>query len=216
MKSLFKFFYFNKFERKALFIFLIIIILIKLGSAHFKQTSQVETYNFEAYDKWWKDSVASLPVNSKVPSSSKIKKPVAKIKTEKTLLLNLNQVDSIALMSLPGIGQVYSSRIVRYRELLGGFVNEEQLLEVYGIDSILLVTIDEFIFIDESLVRRVPLNSADVQTLASHPYISYKLASIMVKYRNHHGPYTDMNDLKGIPLIDEQLFRKIAFYLDLE
>jgi DNA uptake protein ComE-like DNA-binding protein len=37
-----------------------------------------------------------------------------------------------------------------------------------------------------------------------------------VKYREHHGVYSSLDELKNIPLIDEQLFRKIAVYLELE
>ena len=39
---------------------------------------------------------------------------------------------------------------------------------------------------------------------------------LMVKYREHHGVYLSLEELKSIPLIDEQLFRKIAVYLELE
>ena len=35
-------------------------------------------------------------------------------------LLDLNRADSADLLPLPGIGPVFASRIIRYRDLLGG------------------------------------------------------------------------------------------------
>ena len=42
-------------------------------------------------------------------------------KTPMTIVMELNTADSLSLQQLPGIGPVYASRIVRYRDRLGGF-----------------------------------------------------------------------------------------------
>jgi len=100
--------------------------------------------------------------------------------------------------------------------LVRGFHSKEQLLEVYGIDSTLLHTILLFIKLEGDSLKRININECSFKDLSSHPYISYKLAKLMVKYREHHGVYSSLEELKKIPLIDEQLFRKIAVYLELE
>ena len=41
--------------------------------------------------------------------------------------LELNSCDSLSLVALPGIGPVLSVRIIKYRNLLGGFAAVEQL-----------------------------------------------------------------------------------------
>ena len=56
----------------------------------------------------------------------------------KELFLNLNQADSLALIEIKGIGPVFAKRIIEYRELLGGYYDKHQLLEVYGLDSLRL------------------------------------------------------------------------------
>jgi len=38
----------------------------------------------------------------------------------------INSADSVQLLPLPGIGPVYAGRIIRYRELLGGYVQTDQ------------------------------------------------------------------------------------------
>lgn len=52
--------------------------------------------------------------------------------------INLNTTDSLQLISLKGIGPTFASRIIKYRNKLGGFIYKEQLKEVYGLDSIAL------------------------------------------------------------------------------
>lgn len=49
--------------------------------------------------------------------------------------VELNSTDSIELIKIKGIGPVFASRIMKYRDLLGGYVSISQLQEVYGIDS---------------------------------------------------------------------------------
>ena len=66
--------------------------------------------------------------------SSPDKPRTAKAKEKEPSLLNmdLNTADSTTLMALKGIGPVFSVRIVKYRELLGGYYETAQLQEVYG------------------------------------------------------------------------------------
>ena len=50
-------------------------------------------------------------------------------------LLDLNDADSAALDALPGIGGWYASKIIEYRNSLGGYSSKEQLLEIYRFDQ---------------------------------------------------------------------------------
>jgi len=51
-------------------------------------------------------------------------------------VVDLNQADSAGLDQIKGIGPAFANRILKYRERLGGFYKKEQLLEVYGLDSV--------------------------------------------------------------------------------
>ena len=51
--------------------------------------------------------------------------------------IELNEVDSAGLVKLSGIGSVYAARILKYRELLGGYYLKKQLLEVYNMPFLL-------------------------------------------------------------------------------
>lgn len=47
--------------------------------------------------------------------------------------LNINTATEEELKFVPGIGDVMSQRIVQYRDVLGGYTNLEQLMEIKGI-----------------------------------------------------------------------------------
>lgn len=151
-------------------------------------------------------------VSSSVPSASPTVGPTA----AKALHIDLNDADSVDLQYLPGIGPVFASRIVRFRELLGGFHHVSQLMEVYGFDSVRFAGLEKQVYVDTSKIQKIALNTADYQRLRDHPFISHKLANAMVQYRKQHGPYRAVSDLLRIAIMDEQNFRKIAPYLTLD
>jgi len=48
-------------------------------------------------------------------------------------LIDINSAGLEELVSLPGIGEVKAEAIIKYRQLYGGFVSTEELMEVKGI-----------------------------------------------------------------------------------
>ena len=217
MKSIFKFLYFNKNERIALFVFLCLLVSGNLAYHFLSSSFTPLNYEFVESSTNWIDTISEKqPTKSyKTYPTKKRSKPISN-KIVTPVLINMNQADSVEFSKLKGIGKVFSSRIVRYRNWLGGFYTETQLLEVYGIDSLLFKQIRPYLSISIKDVIKININTCSQKNLSSHPYISYKIAKSILKYREHHGFYKSINDLKRIPLIDEELFRKIAFYLELE
>ena len=131
------------------------------------------------------------------------------------LRIELNSADSLLLKSLPGIGNVLSSRIVRYRNLLGGFVTVKQLAEVYGIDSLLTARLEPLLFTDTTLVRAIDINSAGYGDLLRHPYISEIEASRIINYRNRAGVIESISELPINRIIEPVRFRRVLPYLTL-
>jgi competence protein ComEA len=130
---------------------------------------------------------------------------------------NLNTADTTQLKAIYGIGSVLAKRIITFREKLGGFMQMEQLKEVYKLDSAVIERIEKASFIEENFVpRKVNINSADVKELQGHPYISDKIAKAIVAYRFQHGNFNTVEELKKVHLVDETLFTKIYPYLTIE
>lgn len=134
----------------------------------------------------------------------------------KPVTVEINTADSTELTKLKGIGSSYSKRIIKYREMLGGYISKEQLLEVYGMDSTRLFPILENIQLDTTIRQRININTAEVKELAHHPYIEWNQAKAIVNYRKQHGNYAELHQLKQIHLINEEVFAKIKPYLILK
>lgn len=130
---------------------------------------------------------------------------------------DLNQADTALLKSVYGIGTARAARIVKFRERLGGFISLQQLNEVYGLDSTARDRLMERCFVTENYTPvRVSLNTATEQDLAAHPYLTQKLAQAIVAYRFQHGPFQNIEDLRQIAILKEEVFNKIKPYLSLD
>ena len=114
-----------------------------------------------------------------------------KRQTDRTVMIDVNQADSAMWDALPGIGSVLSSRIIRYREKLGGFVDVAQIREVYGISDSLYTVIRPRLYSAGSPLRRISINTEQESVLSAHPYIGRALAREIIAYRSAHGPFRD-------------------------
>jgi competence protein ComEA len=132
---------------------------------------------------------------------------------EKPQKFNLNEADTIQLEKIYGIGPALAKRIVKYRDKLGGFVSQDQLKEVYGLDTAVVKKITEASYLsDPPGVKKINLNTADEKILATHPYFGRKIASAIVAYRFQHGNFKSVDDLSRIPLIDKNNLRRLFPY----
>lgn len=75
---------------------------------------------------------------------------------------------------IKGIGPVLSKRIVKYRDLLGGFYSVEQLSEVYGIDSEVMEQIRASVVIETFDLVKLSLSTGEFKDLLKHPYLNYQ------------------------------------------
>ncbi|HEY8959868.1 ComEA family DNA-binding protein [Chitinophaga sp.] len=130
--------------------------------------------------------------------------------------VDINLADSTALQSLPGIGPGFARRIIAYRDRLGGFYSVEQVAECYGLPDSTFQKIQPFLKIGSSSLKKLDLNLTDEKSLAAHPYIRYKLARLIVQYRNSHAGFRAVSDLHSLPLVDEIIYRKIEHYIEIK
>jgi competence protein ComEA len=127
---------------------------------------------------------------------------------------DLNNVDTTQLEKIKGIGPALSKRILKYRDRLGGFVTLAQLREVYGLDSVVVKEVLQYASLREPVsIKKLNVNTATVEELKQHPYISPRLATIIVAYRQQHGPFTDAQSLANIKILDATTLQKITPYL---
>ena len=129
---------------------------------------------------------------------------------------DLNKADTLQLMRVGGIGTKRSQRIIKYRDALGGFIDMDQIQEVYGLDSTVVRTLlaESFIAGDYQPVT-MNINTSDEKRLASHPYLSNAAARSIVAYRFQHGEFKAIVELRNIHALDDKTIQKITPYLTL-
>ena len=127
-------------------------------------------------------------------------------------LIELNSADSLSLLTVRGIGPAFASRIIRFRDRLGGFYTKEQLKEVYGIDSLKYSQIQGQFSIDAGLIQKINLNTAGFDQFKKHPYLTYKQMNAIIQYRQQHGHFQTIEDLKKVAILSKEIIRKIEPY----
>lgn len=132
---------------------------------------------------------------------------------EKTLV-HINSATSEELTLLKGIGPTLSLRIEKYREKLGGFINEWQLLEVYGIDSSVIINNKSILYLDSDKIKKIKINNIEWKELVAHPYIDGKTATLLINYRKQHGNYKSIDDFRKIKILSTEFIERIADYID--
>jgi len=132
------------------------------------------------------------------------------------LFVPLNSSDTTQLKQLPGIGSVFSARIVKYRNLLGGFVSKNQVMEVYGISYEKFIRISPLLVLDSIHVRKIKLNSFDAVKLRKHPYISFRMGDDIVRFRNRNGKFSTIDQIRSHKIVSDSIFVKLVPYLDLK
>jgi len=141
-----------------------------------------------------------------------------KKKTVEKVIVNIGEADSSVLTLLKGIGPIYAQRIILYRLALGGFINIEQLKEVYGISDSLYLSLSSSIIMDTNVeLRQIKINVVELNDLRKHPYFrNYNLSRAIINYREMNGPYKDKEDLGRIHIMTDSILARIFPYLDFE
>lgn len=159
-----------------------------------------------------------IEINSSLISkhSSEKKKKYNARKLAKLLegSIDINKADTTTFKKLRGIGTVYANRIVKFRNSLGGFYSVDQINQVWGISDSLYHCIKPYLSVDGKDVQRKNINDLDKNQLARHPYIDWKRAKIICKFRKVHGNFESMEDFKNVHGISVDFLDTLTQYFD--
>jgi competence ComEA-like helix-hairpin-helix protein len=122
---------------------------------------------------------------------------------------NINTASIEDLDKLPLIGEGRAKAIISYRERLGGFIAIDQLLEIKCIPDSVFQVLQSRITTDGKINHALNINGDSL----FHPYLPKSFAKMIVSYRQQHGNYQRIEDLRILPLYDDKIIRKIAPYL---
>lgn len=139
--------------------------------------------------------------------------PPAKTYVSKYATVDINTADTTALIALPGIGSKLSARIINFRDKLGGFYSIDQVGETFGLPDSTFQKIKKYLKLETTTLRKININTATIDELKAHPYIKYSLANPIVAYRNQHGNFRKLEELKNVMVITDEIYSKISPYL---
>lgn len=141
-------------------------------------------------------------VSDSLPDSGKVK--------------DINRATAQELRAVKGIGDILSQRIVKFRDLLGGFLVEEQLGHVYGLEPEVVVRVlKNFRILESPSITKININQASPGDISKLVYIKYELAARIVAYREANGGITSFDELKEIEDFPTERLDIIKLYLQL-
>jgi len=154
----------------------------------------------------------SLP--DQKPDSEVQESRSVKMSQRQKTIVEINTCDSTSLEALPGIGPVLSVRIIKYRNLLGGYSSADQLKEVYGLSEETYDLIKDRVVVDTTYIKKININSADYKQLIRLPYFERYEVSAILKYRELKGRLSSIDDLVENKLITADKVDKVRSYLE--
>lgn len=130
-------------------------------------------------------------------------------------LININQADAADFEQFRGIGPSYAKRLIRYRELLGGFSSIDQVGEVYRLPDSTFQHMRPYLQCPTPTLIPINVNTATIEELKNHPYLNWSQARAIVHYRETHGPWKSVELVQILPELDDNkgTFERIQPYL---
>ncbi len=137
-------------------------------------------------------------------------------KFKKGTVVELNTADTTTLKKVPGIGSTFANRIVKFRNLLGGYYSVSQLSEVYGIDEERYMNLKEWFTADPSSIQKIEVNEVAQKTLYRHPYITYGQAKVIYQLRRQKGRLEGWVNLRLLEEFTDKDKERLKHYLSFE
>jgi DNA uptake protein ComE-like DNA-binding protein len=131
---------------------------------------------------------------------------------EQIATLEINSADSTDLLKLQIPGYLIS-KILVYREQLGGFSSSFQLLEIYHFPEYIFERIHSTLQVNTSLIKPLGINTKSDEELALHPYLSFKEAKAIVLFRKNNGDFKNEDDFNKIIALPDETKERLKPYL---
>ena len=136
-------------------------------------------------------------------------------KKEKIILIDINQATKEDLIKIYGIGEAISLRILKQKEVLGGFVSMDQMSDVWGLSPEVIENLNSHFKINSlPEFKKIDVNNASLKELSQFYYFRYALAKEIVTYRSMNGDFKNIEDLTKIKGFPVEKAKTIALYLD--
>lgn len=134
--------------------------------------------------------------------------------SEKT---DLNTATEEELQEVSGIGPALSKRVISYRDKLGGFTEDVQLYDVYGLSSTVVARVKErFTVKTPRPITPINVNTATASDLATIPGVSFELGKDIWEFVRLREGLTTLSELEKIDGMTANKLQRIQLYLSVE
>jgi len=131
--------------------------------------------------------------------------------------VDLNITTQEQLEKVNGIGKVNSKNIIDYRNKLGGFSDDIQIYQLYGLDhQVINKVLDEFTVKTPKEIVKMNFNSISASDIATIPGISFDLAKRIWEYRILNEQIESFSQLQNIEGLTKRKLQGIQLYLKIE
>lgn len=132
---------------------------------------------------------------------------------------DLNTIDSLTLIRIPGIAARTASVILKQRQRYGGFHSPSQLAEFLTWQAA-QDYMDEWCTLwftaDAQRLRPIAINTATISELQRHPYISHEQAVDIANYRRRHKRIASATELQQLSSFSTQSIELLLPYLSFQ
>ena len=119
------------------------------------------------------------------------------------------------MQEISGIGETLSTRILTYREKLGGFTADVQLYFVYGLDSeVVHKALKKFTVKTPTTISKMNINKVSASDIATIPGISFAQGKSIwefVRLRNGIDNLDELSKIEGITVHKLALIKLYLF-----
>ncbi|QES89995.1 helix-hairpin-helix domain-containing protein [Rhizosphaericola mali] len=153
--------------------------------------------------------------------------------------IEINHASWQHFAALPGINDKLAQRIVHYRDAKHGFHSVDDIAKAYGLskqsfekiksllrcttvleetkfDNNSNITQEQTVQLQNPITKKVNINAAVLSEFMQSRKIPKSVAEAIIIYREQHGNYSSVADIKNIAFMNNDLFDKISPYLKTE
>jgi competence ComEA-like helix-hairpin-helix protein len=160
--------------------------------------------------------IKSIQRNLSYSNQNQIEENTKFVKKDFLQKIEINSADTSQFISLPGIGSKLSKRIIAFREKLGGFYSVDQIAETYLLPDSTFQKIRPYLILNSNAIKKININAASVDEMKVHPYIRYQMANAIFQYRQQHGNFNSVEEIKKIMTVTNEFYNKVFPYLSAE
>jgi DNA uptake protein ComE-like DNA-binding protein len=179
----------------------------------FRKIYGLEKDEFERISPWIKLHKRQLSDIDSMIAEPVYKKDIDR-EPEEERKIEINTVKFSELMQIRGMSAEIAGRIIKYRELLGGYYSLHQLREVYGMEGSLFSTLEDKLIVSPEVINKFSLRDVEYKQLLRHPYINKDQVNQIFQLKEFYGDSISLRHIITNKIIDDSLLIQLSPYIE--